>query len=322
MNIRSILVSVCVAMHLFLIGTVAKAGQVDSGDDRREYALACDLFGKGMYERACDIFSGIYDRSGDDLARGWKVLCEVTMRSPGAKREMETFIAECSRSSMIPRIRYAYAGILFDGGDYIGASELLEQISKRQLFKRDRTEFLFKRAYCDFEMRNYDRAIIRFKDIEALPESDFSAPSRYALGYMNYQRRNFSEAADWFAKSASDRRFASVSGYFVLECKFMEKDYGYVVTKGPDLLDKVPADRRSQVSRFISEAYLVLGDGENARLYYEMNQVPDSQKDREDFFYSGSVLYAVKDYKGAISSYSKMSDRTDSLGQIANYHLG
>lgn len=322
MNIRNILFSVCLAAQLLMIGGVAEAGQIDSGDDRKEYASAYDLFGKGMYEKACDIFTGIYDRSGDDLAWGWKVLCEVTMRSPVAKREMDYFISECPRSPMIPRIRYAYAGILFDGGDYIGASELLEQISKRQIFKKDRTEFLFKRAYCDFEMRNYDRAMIRFKDLEALPESDFTAPSRYALGYMNYQRRNFSEAADWFAKSASDSRFASVSGYFVLECKFMEKDYGYVVTKGPGLLEKVPADRRTQVSRFISEAYLVLGDGENARLYYEMNQVPDSKKDREDFFYSGSVLYAVKDYKGAISSYSKMSDRTDSLGQIANYHLG
>ncbi|MGN1212025.1 MAG: hypothetical protein ACI4TM_10090, partial [Candidatus Cryptobacteroides sp.] len=294
----------------------------DGSGYRREFRIATDLFGKGMYEKACDLFGQLYDCTGDVEARGWQVLCEVTMRSGQSRQAMDAFIADCPRSPMIPRIRYAYACNLFDMGDYIGASEILDQISKRQLYKTDRTEFLFKKAYCDFELRNYDRAIIRFKEVEALPESDFTAPSRYALGYMNYQRRNFAEAASWFSKSASDDRFAAVSEYFVLECKFMEKEYGYVVTKGPKALEKVPADRRTQVSRFISEAYLVLGDGENAKLYYEMNQVPDSEKDREDFFYSGSVLYAVKDYKGAIGNYSKMQPRTDSLGQIANYHLG
>lgn len=47
----------------------------------------------------------------------------------------------------------------------------------------------------------------------------------------------------------------------------------------------------------------------------------DNDMDRNDYFYAGSLLYATEDYKGAIENYSLMRNRTDSIGQIANYNL-
>ena len=43
---------------------------------------------------------------------------------------------------------------------------------------------------------------------------------------------------------------------------------------------------------------------------------------RSDWFYAGSVLYAVEDWQGAVENFTMMTDRVDSLGQIANYQLG
>ena len=42
---------------------------------------------------------------------------------------------------------------------------------------------------------------------------------------------------------------------------------------------------------------------------------------RKDYFYAATVLYQADDYRGAISNFEKMTDRSDSLGQIANYQL-
>ena len=55
---------------------------------------------------------------------------------------------------------------------------------------------------------------------------------------------------------------------------------------------------------------------------FDMGKASLSAMSRSDYFYAGSVLYALKDYRQAIENFSKMTDRTDSIGQIANYNLG
>ena len=79
-------------------------------------------------------------------------------------------------------------------------------IESKQLDKDQRTEFLFKRAYCDLENNNLDLALERFTEVEKLPVSDYSVPSRYAIGYINYQKKEFKEARPWFEQSAVDSR--------------------------------------------------------------------------------------------------------------------
>ena len=61
---------------------------------------------------------------------------------------------------------------------------------------------------------------------------------------------------------------------------------------------------------------------EGANRYYEQDLSGKEPKNRSDYFYAGSLLYALKNYKGAVENYSMMEERTDSIGQIANYHLG
>jgi TolA-binding protein len=102
----------------------------------------------------------------------------------------------------------------------------------------------------------------------------------------------------------------------------MMKDYHYVTRHAEKMYQNVPEDRKAHLARIISESYLVLGDTDNARKYYDLNTKNDSEKTRADWFYSGSLLYAVDDYKGAIDNYNMVTMRTDSIGQIANYHLG
>jgi len=105
-----------------------------------------------------------------------------------------------------------------------------------------------------------------------------------------------------------------------MECHFMDKDYSYVTQHGPEIYEDVPEERKPHLARIISESYLVLGDASSARQYYDVvKQAP--QKSRGDYFYAGSLLYTTGDYAGAIENFSKMTDRSDSTGQAANYLL-
>lgn len=323
MNLKAALVA---ASLIFLFPSALSA----DGTDRHSSSLRSDEFREmfrlqevGMHGRSSHLFHKYSDRKDDAYSEGSAILGDVLLNTVGYQAAMDDFAARHPHSVMVPRIRFAHALNLFEAQDYTATASVLEQVTPSHLAARQLDDYLFMKAYCSLEAKDYDIALLRFKEIESRPATGYTAPARYAIGYINYEGKDFHEALGWFERSAQDVRFRDISNYYIMECRFMLGDYRYVTEFGEEMYQDVPEDRKPHLARIISESYLVLGDPANAKKYYEYN-VGEQSEDmtRSDWFYSGSVLYAVKDYEGAISNFEKMGVRADSLGQIANYHLG
>ena len=283
---------------------------------------ALKLYDYGMFSHSRHRFDGLDAEFTSDPA-GYALLCDVRQRVPGYQRSMDKFIYENPQSSLIPQILYVHSLNLFDTQDYGASLAVMDGINPKHLDKSQRVEFLFKKAYSYMETGDAGAALKGFEEVEKMPVSDYTAPSRYALGYINYDLKRFEEAIKWFEKSGKDGRFADMSSYYIMECRFMLGDHDYVASHGDALYERTPQERRPQLARMISESWLVLGDAEKARRYMDLNTLEGGQpKGRADWFYRGSVLYAVKDYRGAIDNFSMMGERTDSIGQIASYQMG
>ena len=283
-----------------------------------EYDRALDLYGHGMYAEAAQLL----DRIPGSEAEGYAALCALEMQSPGYEQKAEAFLDRWPESVLVPQVNYRWALDLFDRGAYGDASYRFGCLSASELMKEQLPEYSYKRAYSAFGAGDLALSRMLLENMQVLPYSDYTAPSEYSLGYVCYSMGDFREAADWFAKAAADPRFTQLANYYILECRFMEKDYKYVVEFGEELFDKVPEDRQPHFARIMSESYLVLGDKEKARSYYQKNLESKSARTRSDWFYAGSVLYSVEDWQGAVDSFGQMTERTDSLGQIANYQMG
>ena len=323
MNIKTFTATI-IAAFAILSASDASAYAVkttDGQEDLKEFRDAVRLYEKGMVNRSRTMFDAISDKGAKADCEGYSVLGDVLMNTPGYELKMQEFLQNQPYSIHIPQIRYAHALNVFDAQDYKAAAEEFALLNTKQLNKDQRTEFLFKRAYCDLENKNLDIALERFQEVEKLPVSDYTAPSRYAIGYINYQNKDFREALPWFEQSSTDSRFKSIANWYILECRFMMHDYAYVIKNGPLMYETLPQERKPHLARIISESYLVLGDADSAKKYYTLSSYTDAPKSRADWFYSGSVLYAVEDYKGAIENFNRMGVRTDSIGQVANYHL-
>ena len=283
-----------------------------------EYNRAMDLYGHGMYAEAAKLFGTL---PGSE-AEGYAALCAIEMRSPGYEILAGAFLDCWPESPLVPQVNYRWALDLFDRGEYDEASYRFGSVSQSDLYKEQVPEFAYKKGYSAFGAGDLDLSRMLLENMQKLPYSDYTAPSQYSLGYVCYSQGDFKEAADWFAESAKDPRFTDLANYYILECRFMEKDYNYVVKTGEKIFDKVPADRQPHFARIMSESYLVLGDTERARSYYQKNLEEKTDRTRSDWFYAGSLMYAVKDWQGAVESFGRMRERTDSLGQIANYQMG
>ena len=283
-----------------------------------EYRRALDLYGHGMYAEAARLFDAV---PGSE-AEGYAALCAIEMQAPGYEKRAEAFLDRWPESPLVPQVNFRWAQDLFDRGAYEEASHRFGCVSQSELMKSQVPEYAYKKGYSAFGSGDLTLSRMLLENMQSLPYSEYTAPSQYSLGYVCYSQGDFREAADWFAKAAEDPRFTQLANYYILECRFNEKDYDYVVKFGEELFNKVPADRQPHFARIMSESYLVLGDKEKARSYYQKNLEEKAARTRSDWFYAGSVLYGVEDWQGAVESFSQMPERTDSLGQIANYQMG
>ena len=283
-----------------------------------EYRRALELYGHGMYAEAAQLL----DRIPGSEAEGYAALCAIEMQTPGFEKRVEAFLDRWPESPLVPQVNFRWAQDLFDRGAYEEASYRFGCVSQGELMPSQIPEYAYKKGYSAFGSGDLALSRMLLENMQALPYSEYTAPSQYSLGYVCYSQGDFHEAADWFAKSAEDPRFTQLANYYILECRFNEKDYDYVVKFGEDLYGKIPVDRQPHFARIMSESYLVLGDKEKARSYYQKNLAEKTARNRSDWFYAGSVLYAVEDWQGAVESFSQMPERTDSLGQIANYQMG
>ena len=115
-----------------------------NGSGKGEFMYAMELYGNRMYGEAMSLFGSLSEKSGNEDAQAYYVLCAVHLRLPGYKEMIGDFITACPSSGMIPQIRLAYALALFDEKDFQGASEQFEMLSRHHVYRKQVPEFLFK----------------------------------------------------------------------------------------------------------------------------------------------------------------------------------
>ena len=276
------------------------------------------LYESGMYSQVMQQV----EAGKAPAARGYRALCALRLKADNAYPLALSFLETDPEHVLVPQVRYLLAMDLFDHERYEEALAQLNRLQADDVQPSQKAEYTYKLGYSAYGIGEWDRAKSLLERVRGLDYSDYTAPSYYTLGYINYAQGNFAEASDWFLQAARDHRFASLANYYILECRFNEKDYEYVVKFGEDLFDKVPEDRQPHMARIMSESYLVLGDVKKARTYYERNLESKLSLTRSDHFYAGEVNYLIENWEGAVESFTRMENRTDSLGQIANYQLG
>jgi len=289
-----------------------------SGLYAQDWEKVQNLYRAGLYSETLNLLQD----ARTPTAEGYRALCALQLRTDNSHALARSFVERFHENILVPQVRY-YLGLdLFDQERYEEALEQFNRISLTDLQESQQPEYSYKLGYSAFAQGEWDRAKGLLSRTRALPYSDYTAPAYYTLGYINYAQKDFKEASEWFELAGNDHRFTTLANYYILECRFNEKDYNYVVRFGEDLFDKVPEDRQPHMARIMSESYLVLGDVEKARTYYEKNLRNKASLTRSDLFYAGEINYLIENWEGAVENFTRMENRADSLGQVANYQLG
>lgn len=281
------------------------------------YRTAAELYDKGLYESARTAFESLPDNA---LTDGYELLCALKLGSDDTDAMFESFDHKYQKAALKSEVCFEMGRALFDKERYPEALDVLLKVAGKDISKDNLAELYYKMGFCEFSAARYPEAAGYFIKVDDQPVCEWTAPAAYDLGFMEYADGNIDEASKWFEKAAQDSRFRDIAQYYLIECDFLNGEYSKVTEKAEEVFDNLPQPRQERLARLLSESYLVLGNKEAAYGYYDRASHEDMT--RSDYFYGGSVLYAVEDYLGAIENFSKMEDRTDSLGQIANYQMG
>ena len=291
---------------------------IASGLYAQDWEQVKNLYRAGMYSETIRLVQDAHT----PMAEGYRALCALQLRTDNAHAVAHSFVERYHENILVPQVRYLLGLDLFDSERYEEALRQFNLVSLSDIQASQQPEYTYKVGYCAFAGGEWERAKGLLSRTRGLPYSDYTAPAYYTLGYINYAEKNFKEASDWFEMAGTDHRFTTLANYYILECRFNEKDYQYVVKFGEDLFDKVPEDRQPHMARIMSESYLVLGDVDKARSYYEKNLRNKASLTRSDLFYAGEINYLIENWEGAVENFTRMDHRSDSLGQVANYQLG
>lgn len=288
-------------------------------EDTLERAL--ELYHGGLYAQAMDMLQSSPRYGEDPMVDGYAALCAIRQKVSGYEVMVDNYLEKYRSSSLCEDLRLQKAYDYFDKVAYAESYEMFCSVNRRHVPKVELAEFVFKQGYSLYKTQGpQSEAVFLFKEVDGMPLNDYSASAQYCLGYIRYLQHNIDEAQSWFEKAAIDERYASICNYYIIICRYEQKDYDFILDKGVAMYDdhKIPMDRKQHLARLISEAYLVRGDKARAMEFY--NQSDDGgAKSRADYFFAGSLMYATQDYKGAIRNFDMMSAKTDSLGQIALY---
>jgi len=279
---------------------------------------ALNLYRQGLYSQARTLFE---QAPSSPRTRAYALLCAIRSQASDYPSLLFDFRRDYPASAFDSEISFRHALVLFDQGEYAQAGNELGRVKEKDLVDADIPELLFKQAYCAYALGDYPAALRSFDALEQRGVSAYTAEARFVRGMMAYAGEDIATAKQWFQKVSGDGRFGALASYYVLECEFLDGNYAYVAQEGPAMYAAASGERRAHLARMLSESMLVLGEDSAARGYFDEYISSSTDMTRSDWFYAGSVLFASHDYKGALENYKNMTERTDSLGQIAEYNM-
>ena len=253
---------------------------------------------------------------------GYIILCNIALSNNGLEDEVEVYTKEYPSSTLIQEIWFRLANYFFVNEQYESALLYYEKCSFAHFGTEQRAELAYKAGYSAFQIKNFTIATPRLSRVLQEKEDTYDIPAIYYLAYIDYLNNDFYKAVEGFSKIAGDIRFARATPYYILQSRFLLKQYEQVISEGEALYLRSEGEERLTIARILAESSFKLNRLHQAREYFEAYQKNASILSRQDNYLAGMINYAQKNFSLSIPFFEQAAALEDSLGQNALYYLG
>ena len=302
-------------------------------DPEKKLKEARELFVKGQFALAYPLFAAlrtaypdntISDHAyvNDDLSY-YYIVCELELHQPVARQEARQYVDVVNNEPRRQMMSYHLARSYFLNNNFSDALKYYERAGLDNLSNAEIADAKFERAYCLFNLKDFDQAKPLFDEIRQIPESKYYFPANYYYGFICFGDKQFNEALRSFLLVATQEAYKSIVPYYITEIYYIQGNREEALHYGESVLG------RGDSVYYRKELNLLVG-----QLFFEKKEyakalpllqtyVNGSDKVSKEVLYELSYCYYdANRLEKAIEGFKQLSSEKDSMGQNSMYLLG
>ncbi len=325
---RSIIIPSIIFIFVLLASNIAAQQTVYNKSDNVTYREAISLFNQQNYGSAIVTFdkymleepnnkSAFYEN-----ASYYSTVCAVKLGSKDAIGRVKRFAADYPSSAWLPAINFELGNIYYKAKKYSNALETYSKIPPSKLDGDQRTEYYYKKGYCQMKQSQFNQALTSYKKVMNT-KSSYSKPANYYFAHIQYQKGNYDEALTSFKVIANDRKFRKHVPLYLIKIHYQLGQYETAIEEGVKYLTKAAKKEKGDIARLMANSYYNLNNYNKAYEYFDIYEsYGKNNDDPEEQYRIGYSKLVAEKYKDAIHNFQAATKAGGSVEQQSWYYLG
>ncbi len=251
-------------------------------------------------------------------------LNEMELGNPSSLTMLEEFIENHPAEPLALAARAKVGDYYFYHGDFAQARECYEQVREKALDDDYDESVLYRKAYCDLMLRDYQEAKTIYDKLSSTKQ--YGTASTFFKGYIEYAYGQYDKAMEYFEQVDRTGDLGYQAQYYMCQIMYKQGNYNNAVKLGESLIEDDANDYFSaEMNRVVGESYYRLGSYAKAAPYLsrflELSDEENEER-RPAAYMLGVIDYGNRDYKGAIETMAEVTGVDDALAQSAYLYIG
>ena len=167
-------------------------------------------------------------------AEFYVALSRMERDESGALAALESFVAQHPSSLLLQDALMRIGNHYFYHGEYGDALIAYAQVRDHALNDDLNEDLLYRMAYCDLQLGNYDDARQLYDRLKGTKRYDDA--THFYNAYIDYANHEYDRAYDEFTQVNRIGELGYQSQYYICQIDFLRQDYDKVITLGQSLI--------------------------------------------------------------------------------------
>ena len=253
-----------------------------------------------------------------------KAVNEFELGNASSLTMLEDFIENYANEPLAVAARAKVGDYYFYRGEFAQALANYQQVREKALDDDTDENVLYRRAYCDLMLENYEEAKGIYDKLAQTKQ--YGGASTFFKAYIEYANGNYNEAFQLFDSIDRTGELGYQSQYYMCQILYKQGEYSNAARLGTSLIEDNQNDYfTAEMNRIVGESKYRLGDLNAARPYltrFLETCDEDSDEKRNATYMLGVINYNSRDYDNAINNMQEVATSDDAMTQSALLYIG
>ena len=302
-------------------------------DIEKKYKEAKELFVKEQFALAYPLLKELKQQYADntisdhtyinDDVNYYYIVCQLKLKHQVAEKEARRYVDVVANEPRRQLMSYHLAKYYFLQDDFSNAINYYERTGLDNISNEEIADVKFEKAYCYFNLKNFDQAKPLFEEVTQLNDNKYFIPANYYYGFLCYKDKEYNKALSAFRLVETVEEYKGVVPYYIAEILYFEgkRDealrYGEsVLARGGNLV------YQSEMNLLIGQLYFEKKNFVKALPLLEAYVNSSDKVDKEILYELSFCYYNANNLPKAIEGFKQLSNEKDSMGQNSMYLIG